>query len=179
MKTDRARPAIPQNDERLINISEGRIYILTRTKYELCTTVTLATCIRYVANVSACLGVALPVCIGGRLERGLIHPLFALGKLSVSFTRVLGGLITLFSRLRSHLSRRMAENVPRILPPVPPIATRVRQRVVEKTQLWGPSFSLSRQFEFHDPRNRYGRTRAAIEARALFGRSKYFLTGYC
>lgn len=32
---------------------------------------------------------------------------------------------------------------------------RVRQRVVEKTQLWGPTFSLSRQFEFHDPRNRY------------------------
>ncbi|CAM9175845.1 unnamed protein product [Hapterophycus canaliculatus] len=34
------------------------------------------------------------------------------------------------------------------------VASRVRQRVVEKTQLWGPSFSLSRQFEFHDPRNR-------------------------
>ncbi|CAM9186272.1 unnamed protein product, partial [Ectocarpus fasciculatus] len=34
------------------------------------------------------------------------------------------------------------------------VASRVRQRVLEKTQLWGPSFSLSRQFEFHDPRNR-------------------------
>lgn len=26
--------------------------------------------------------------------------------------------------------------------------------MLEKTQLWGPSFNLSRQFEFHDPRNR-------------------------
>eukprot|EP00904_Undaria_pinnatifida_P002651 jgi/Undpi1/12387/HiC_scaffold_5.g02059.m1 len=34
------------------------------------------------------------------------------------------------------------------------VASRVRQRVLEKTQLWGPTFSLSRQFEFHDPRNR-------------------------
>ncbi|CAM9842968.1 unnamed protein product [Pylaiella littoralis] len=34
------------------------------------------------------------------------------------------------------------------------VASRVRQRVLEKTQLWGPGFSLSRQFEFHDPRNR-------------------------
>ncbi|CAM9910415.1 unnamed protein product, partial [Ascophyllum nodosum] len=34
------------------------------------------------------------------------------------------------------------------------VASRVRQRVMEKTQIWGPSFSLSRQFEFHDPRNR-------------------------
>jgi hypothetical protein len=28
---------------------------------------------------------------------------------------------------------------------------RVRQRVIEKTQQWGPQFSLVRQFEFHDP----------------------------
>ncbi|KAG5183282.1 hypothetical protein JKP88DRAFT_241452 [Tribonema minus] len=31
------------------------------------------------------------------------------------------------------------------------VASRVRQRVLEKTQQWGPQFSLSRQFEFHDP----------------------------
>ncbi|CAM9546042.1 unnamed protein product, partial [Phaeothamnion confervicola] len=34
------------------------------------------------------------------------------------------------------------------------VAARVRQRLLEKTQQWGPSFSLARQFEFHDARNR-------------------------
>ena len=52
------------------------------------------------------------------------------------------------------LSRRTAEHVC-CISLVRLITTRVRQRVLEKIQLWGPSFSLSRQFEFHDPRNRY------------------------
>jgi Ca2+-binding EF-hand superfamily protein len=34
------------------------------------------------------------------------------------------------------------------------VAARVRQRVLEKLQQWGAKFSLSRQFEFHDPRSR-------------------------
>ncbi|CAM9255060.1 unnamed protein product [Chrysoparadoxa australica] len=39
------------------------------------------------------------------------------------------------------------------------VAARIRQAsqlicVIEKIQLWGPSFSLVKQFEFHDPRNK-------------------------
>ncbi|CAM9389683.1 unnamed protein product, partial [Laminaria digitata] len=54
------------------------------------------------------------------------------------------------------------------------IASRVRQRVLEKTQLWGPSFSLSRQFEFHDPRNRHDIT---IRRKPIFTRNE--LNQYC